>query len=181
MKPVLFALAAVSACALAASAHAEVYGKVEGGGTFSGKHEYGGVDAKTDGGWQLGGAVGASVTPNVRLEGEISHQRADFESSTQQSRATLGLANAYYDLAPDAQFTPFVGGGVGFARVDNGPADDTGFAYKLTAGAAAKFSDRVTGELAYRYTAAPDLTFGGVDAKYRENAITAGVRIKLGQ
>jgi opacity protein-like surface antigen len=77
--------------------------------------------------------------------------------------------------------TPFVGAGIGAGKIATGAADDTAFAYKLTGGVAAKLSDDVTGALAYNYKAAPDVKLAGVDAKYRENAVTAGVRVKFGQ
>jgi opacity protein-like surface antigen len=163
------------------AAHAETYGKLETGGTFDGKLRTPGADADLKGGWEYGGALGTNVSPNVRLEGELSQQRSDLKSGG-KAPATLALANAYYDFRPDAQVTPFVGGGIGAVKLDpSGPAHDTAFAYKLTGGVATKFSDRITGELAYRYTAANELNLGGVDTKYHDNAITAGVRIKLGQ
>lgn len=177
---ILFGAAAALACATGA-ANADVYGKLETGGTFDGKYSLPGPDQKLDGGWNWGGAVGGNVTPSVRVEGEFSQNRSDFKSVPGDSKASFALANAYYDFSPDAQVTPFVGAGIGAGKIDTGAADDTAFAYKLTGGVAAKLSDRVTGELAYNYKAAPDLKLGGVDAKYRENAITAGVRMKFGQ
>lgn len=177
---ILVGAAAALACA-AGAANAEVYGKLETGGTFDGKVNTPGPDVDLDGGWAWGGAVGGNVTPAMRVEGEFSQNRADFKSIPGDNRASFLLANAYYDFAPDAQVTPFVGAGVGAGKIETGAADDTAFAYKLTGGVAAKFSDRVTGELAYNYKAAPDLKFGGVDAKYHENAVTAGVRMKFGQ
>lgn len=177
---ILFGAAAAVACATGA-AHADVYGKLQTGGTFESKYTTPGPDRELDGGWDWGGAVGGNVSPNVRLEGEFSQNRSDFKSIPGESKASFALANAYYDFSPDAQVTPFVGAGVGAGKLDIGASDDTAFAYKLTGGVAAKFSDRVTGELAYNHKAAPDLNLGGVDARYRENAVTAGVRVRFGQ
>jgi opacity protein-like surface antigen len=181
MKKLPVLLGAVAALAFASAANAEIYGKLETGGTFDGKYSLPGPDQKLDGGWQYGGAIGGNVTPSLRVEGELSQNRSDYKSIGGDSRASFALANAYYDFSPDAKVTPFVGAGIGVGRIDAGAADDTAFAYKLTGGVAAKFTDRVTGELAYNYKAAPDLKLGGLDAKYRENAVTAGVRVKFGQ
>lgn len=168
--------------AAAGGAHAETYGKLEVGAGFNGKLESSGPDADLEKQWHIGGAVGGNVTPNVRLEGELSHGRADIKNGFGGTQTTLAMANAYYDFAPDARFTPFVGGGIGAASVNpTGTGRDTGFAYKLTGGVATKLSDRMTGELAYRHTAAKNLNFGGPDVDYQDNAVTAGVRIKLGQ
>jgi opacity protein-like surface antigen len=178
-------LTLISAAALGAAfavggiANAETYGKLELGGTFDGKYKGPGT-TDLDGGFEAGAAVGGNVSPNVRLEGELSQQRSDLKAGG-KSRATFALANAYYDFTPDNPVTPFVGGGIGAVRVDpSGPAKDTKFAYKLTGGVATKFNDRMTGELAYRYTAADDLNLGVGKTDYHENAITAGVRFKFG-
>lgn len=181
MKKVSILVGAAALAFAGSAAHADVYGKLETGGTFDGQYSLPGPDQKLDGGWDWGGAVGGNVTPSVRVEGEFSQNRSDFKSIPGDSKASFALANAYYDFSPDAQVTPFIGAGVGAGKIDTGANDDTAFAYKLTGGVAAKFSDRVTGELAYNYKAAPDLKLGGVDAKYRENAVTAGVRVKFGQ
>jgi opacity protein-like surface antigen len=177
---ILFGAAGALLCVTGA-ANADVYGKLQTGGTFGGEYTLPGPDQELDGGWDWGGAIGGNVTPNVRLEGEYSQNRSDFKSIPGDSKANFALANAYYDFAPDAQVTPFVGAGIGAGKIDTGAADDTAFAYKLTGGVAAKFSDRVTGELAYNHKAVPELSLGGVDAKYREHAVTAGVRVKFGQ
>jgi opacity protein-like surface antigen len=175
-------IVAGGALGLASAAHAEgIYGKVEAGGTFSGNYAIPGPDAKLDNGWEAGATLGGNVIPNVRVEGEISHQKSDFKGAPGDSEATFGLANVYYDFPTGGTFKPFVGAGVGVGKLDTGADDDTGLAYKLTGGLAKEFSNGVTGEVAYRYTAAPNLKLSGVDADYHESAITAGVRLKFGQ
>src|SRR5262249_18713988 len=133
LLPTMLGAAAFGAMlATAGAANADTYGKVELGGTFDGKYKNNSGDADLDGGWEAGAALGTNVSPNVRLEGELSQQRSDLKAGGGKSRASFALANAYYDFTPDSQVTPFVGGGIGAVKVDpSGPAHDTKFAYKL--------------------------------------------------
>jgi opacity protein-like surface antigen len=84
-----------------------------------------------------------------------------------------------------------VGGGVGSANVmvaARAPlqpsGEQTGFAYNLAAGVAHPFNDRLTGELAYKYVAAPSIKIGPepdrIDGNYSTSVVSVGLRYKIG-
>jgi opacity protein-like surface antigen len=148
------------------------------GGTFSSDLD----GAATRDGYQL--------NDNIRLEGELAHLQGDVSGPLGGDVKVLGgFANAYYDFNPNGQFQPFVGAGIGLARVDVDSGaiddDDTGFAYQFKAGVAHPFNERLTGEVAYRYVGVTDVTAGTgpsrVDGDYTTSAVTVGLRYKLGQ
>ena len=98
------------------------------------------------------------------------------------------MANAWLDLGQGSGgMQPYVGGGIGWAKVDFGAgtlkADDSGLAYQLGAGVGWNMgSGRIN--LEYRYFAVPDLSFdfgGGAsfDGDYTASEIIVGWRMPL--
>ena len=72
------------------------------------------------------------------------------------------LFNAYYDFDTHTAFTPYFGGGLGFARIkgslnwdeypeDSGSEKHTNFAWQLGAGVAYNINEHVALDLGYRY------------------------------
>jgi opacity protein-like surface antigen len=169
----------MAALAIGAQAHAETYLRGEISGGFSDQYSLPGPNADLDNAWRVDGAVGANIAPHVRLEGDLAYSKADIQGGG-DSKATIGLGNVYYDFGDNSKFTPFVGAGVGWGKFDTSVGDDDSWAYQLTAGVSRAFSDRLTGEVAYHYTAAPDLTISGTDADYKSSFVGAGLRWKLG-
>ncbi|WP_068877564.1 MULTISPECIES: outer membrane protein [unclassified Phenylobacterium] len=142
-------------------------------------------DRKGDTGWAVSGAVGREFANNLRAEAEIAYLSADNKGATPGKTSTVGgFLNGYYDFNRGGAWQPFVGAGVGLAQVKSRGEDDTGFAYQLKAGVAHPFSDRLTGEIAYRYLAVTDVKAGAgptrFDGDYHTNAVTVGFRYKLG-
>jgi OOP family OmpA-OmpF porin len=140
---------------------------------------------KGDAGWSLSGAAGRTFGPNLRAEAEINYQTASIKGLREgQMRTFGGFANGYYHFNPDGAWQPFVGAGVGVARVKVHREHDAGFAYQLKAGIAHPFSDRLSGELAYRYMQVSNVRAGAgpsaFDGKYHDEAVVVGVRYKLG-
>ena len=132
-------------------------------------------------GYAIGGAAGYDFGTNVRAEAEISYKAND-TSELKNGNSATGynssitalnfMANAYYDIHAVHSFgvMPYVGGGVGVARLSNsngvvagGSSSDTVFAYQVGAGVAYDVSSNVTMDVGYRY-------FGTSDAKFNENA-----------
>lgn len=126
-------------------------------------------------GYDVGGNIGFKGTP-MRYEGELTYLNADLKkfnlNSIQQtgiggySDAFLAMANVYYDLntaTPTVQ--PFLGGGIGYARVhaklnSTGPSGATQytgsnsvFAYQATTGLIYNFAPNYAINLGYRYIA----------------------------
>ncbi len=85
----LAALGAALGLALASAAHAQepLYLKGELGGAFGGEYD-GAGSADLEDGWRYGAALGAGLTPNMRLEGEVFRADADIEGSGAESNAT---------------------------------------------------------------------------------------------
>ena len=74
--------------------------------------------------------------------------------------------NAYYDIDTRTKFTPYVGGGIGYAKIEgsmsmpgmNISEDDTNFAWQLGAGVAYAVNKNISVDFGYRYTGMGDLT-----------------------
>ena len=192
MKTLLLA-SVFAASALTASAAAAQdtgwYVRGDVGGTFESEID-GNVQRDIDEGLALSIGAGYQVNPNIRVEGELAHLQGDISGPLGGDAKMLGgFANAYYDFNPGGQWKPFVGAGIGFAKVDVDSFgindDDTAFAWQLKAGVAHDFSDRLTGEVAYRYLGVNDIEVRGplarVDGDFSANAVTVGLRYKLGQ
>ena len=110
------------------------------------------------------------------------------------------FANLIFDIPMSGWgFTPFIGGGVGFANVsfdnvNNPPAgtladgvndENTAFAWNLTAGLSYDISRNVSFDVAYRFVQFTDVEFadiGGVGITSDDidnHQVTAGVRVHL--
>lgn len=128
------------------------------------------------------GSVGIGHTfGGFRAEGEFTYIQNDVSSlkafgtsvdaSGDISAAAL-MANIYYDFNADSKWKPFIGGGIGYARlgIDNLEAggitiaDDSAgaFAYQLKAGIGYAFTESLDGTLGYRFFGTGDADF--VDA-----------------
>jgi opacity protein-like surface antigen len=140
-------------------------------------------------GWGLDVGVGRDLGSGFRADGEVVYLKSEGRDGlSDHQKAVGGFLNGYYDFNKDGALQPFVGAGVGVAHVniDGGPyrGHDTGFAYQAKAGLGYRFSDRLTGEVAYRYLGAPDLRVGDnpFEAKgdFRAQTVSVGLRYKLG-
>lgn len=105
------------------------------------------------------------------------------------------MLNGYYDFGVSRRGTPYIGVGVGVARLDaggvspvsNSRVDDyaAALAYQATAGIAYPVNDRLDIMLSYRYFAIPDAgleTDAGesVDSDYTSHAVRFGFRYHFG-
>jgi opacity protein-like surface antigen len=187
LTAVAFAATTLSATAAAAQdANWYVQGNV--GGNFQSEVN-GRPSAKGDTGWTVSGAAGREFGDGFRAEGEVLYMDSDGKHTGSGDLKTIaGMVNGYYDFNRQGPWQPFVGAGIGFAQVKvNGGSsdgDDTGFAYQFKAGVAHPFNDRLTGEVAYRYFGVNGLEFargpGRVDGDFTNQAVTVGLRYKLG-
>jgi OOP family OmpA-OmpF porin len=143
------------------------------------------------GGWDFGN--------NIRAELELSYRMNDAD---RQISPTIGLhgttsalalmANGFYDFHFN-QWTPFVGAGIGFARVasdiNSGGTQlvddsDVVFAYQFIGGVGYKITPRFLLSLDYRIfgTTDPELTATGgtkFDAEYFTQHLMLGARYKF--
>lgn len=173
-----------------------------------------GVVANLSDGWNAGLTLGYQlnswgfVVPRVELEGGYLQNDLDtlqaFNAggvvgapfaATGDLNAFYGFANILLDIPVGFGFTPFVGGGVGFANVkaDNIAVggftilddSDTAFAWNVTAGLSYDLTRNVTVEFAYRFLQFNDVdltdigntpvAIGDID----NNQFNVGIRVKL--
>jgi len=158
-----------------------------------------------DKGFAFGVAAGYGFG-NTRVEGEIAYQKNDYDKLSLSvpgvgsfsglnvdgdATSTAFLLNGYYDFKNNSSITPFIGAGLGFAKVDVGAisvpgvgtltssSDDTVFAYQIGAGVGFAVNEKVSLDLKYRYFATSDPDFEGTEAEYSSHNLYAGVRVSF--
>ncbi len=122
----------------------------------------------------LGGSVAAGLSmmaPGGAVRGELEYNlNGEAKKSMGVTSANIPgemklrsqslMLNAYYDINTNSAFTPYVGAGIGFAKVKakltssvmNTNADSTKMAWQVGAGVAYALNDNVAIDLGYRYT-----------------------------
>jgi outer membrane protein OmpA-like peptidoglycan-associated protein len=163
--------------------------------------EGGAINTSADFDWGGAGlaAVGYDFSSPLRAEAELSYRRNDVDSiggvSGSGKAKGLGLMfNLLYDIDTGSAFTPYLGAGVGVARVSADSYSpvgatsiddrDTSYALQGIAGVAYAFNNRTALTLDYRYFTAPDANYTtasgvGVDADYENHTIMVGLRFAL--
>jgi len=116
---------------------------------------------------------------NLRAEGEIGYRRHDAKSATVGGVDAAGvsgdvnalsfMANGIYDFFPDRQWTPYLGLGIGAARLGANvgtagagavvDSNDTQFAYQGIAGVSYSIAPQISLALDYRYFSTLDPAF----------------------
>ncbi len=89
------------------------------------------------------------------------------------------LLNGYYDIVNESKFTPFIGVGVGVAKVEVSFAtdDDTVVAYQVGAGVGYAVNEKITLDVKYRYMGTADPEFDTTTIEYSSHNVYAGIRI----
>ncbi|MBC8414105.1 porin family protein [bacterium] len=155
------------------------------------------VETGFDTGLLVSGALGVQVGKG-RVEAEIGYRTADIDSFQALGVSASGdgdasalsfMVNAYLDIKTESAITPYLGGGLGMAKIelDNvsvsgiaiGNEDDTVFAYQFGGGIGYAMSEKATLDLGYRYFATEDLNLSGTDANYGSHNLTIGIRFGL--
>lgn len=166
---------------------------------FSHPTRNGSVDFKNGG--SFAGALGLRLSPNIRMEAEISYARNDISSMTLDNGAArsvgkslktwLYMAHAYYDFNMNwRNITPFVSGGLGVAMHDGaisgapgglGPASDSSYELAYSVGAGLKYQLKpgmaLTG--AYRYVGSGAIGIGDYSIDYNAHEFRAGLQYDL--
>ena len=113
------------------------------------------------------GAVRAELEYNWNDDADKSVVSRDFNDGKLEVKNQSVFLNAYYDIDTGTKFTPYVGGGIGYAKlkgsISNGGVklasdSDTNFAWQLGAGVAYAVNENISVDFGYRYTDMGDLT-----------------------
>ena len=173
------------------------------------------AELTTDTGFGLDAAVG-HAWGNLRLEGEVSWSRLGVdELKLDESHnlevdvewggevSALGLmANGWYDIDTGTQWVPYIGGGLGAARVEFGlgatgtitdlddgevtthdgsitTSKDWVFAYQIGAGVGYRVSDAAVVQLGYRFLGTGEGNFDGTKEKLQIHRVSVGVRYRF--
>ena len=177
------------------------------------------VDVKSsyDTGWMVTGAIGYGFANGLRVEGEIGYRQVEVDQLDIRDDGGLGaalggpslngletpaagnetalsvMANVWYDINTGTPVTPYVGGGIGVARItlDNLRVagitivddHDNVFAYQLGAGVAYAVSQQVSLTLDYRFFQTADAEFtdiaGDFKSEFTNHSVAAGVRVRF--
>ena len=197
-------LAAAAFIAAPSLAQAEWYTGIDVGGTYlqDSKNSGSGLGYKSesDAGWMTQGQVGYSFG-SWKLEGELSYRSNSIDkvagaNGKGTTTALAPMVNGIYEFMPQSQWHPFVGVGVGAARVDAGTVkqngtnvyrgDDWQFAYQGFAGVGYDITKNVELKAQYRYFATLDYDTKAstnnskLTSQYADHAMLLGVTYKFG-
>jgi outer membrane protein OmpA-like peptidoglycan-associated protein len=202
-------IAAIGAAALLSSpmtASADDKGVYVGLGAgvnvFPEDSDLGSAKADLDWSWATAGSAGYAFGNGLRLEGEIGYRPNDVDSVTGVTGGsgdfeTLSfMANLLYDFRrPGWIITPYIGVGIGGARVDldgvtSAPGvtindSSFGFAMQGIVGASYDITRNLSLTADYRHIRVPDLEFDtsagtSVDSDYATNQFMVGLRYRFG-
>jgi len=161
------------------------------------------ADFSYDAGLTLSAGLGYQLANGLRFEGSLALQKNDFDqikgygaaaNVNGDMRSTAFLASAFYDIPTGSKFSPFIGGGLGLAKVKINDAyvegdqavlntNDMVFAYHLTAGVSYAVSPQLNLDAGYRYFATEDLSFSSdgtvnkdIEISNASHNLFAGVR-----
>jgi opacity protein-like surface antigen len=156
--------------------------------------------------WSANGAIGYAWKSLFRTEIEGSFRRNDLTSISLQplspnrivgdTETWAVMVNVLNDFPVNSWLSPYLGGGVGYARVrlDGTCAptagacryddDNGGFAYQVIAGVSVRLAGNVQAFADYHYLGVRDLAFDAVafsdrisSMKFRNHAVFLGIRV----
>lgn len=147
--------------------------------------------------WALMGAVGMGVFDSVRAELELAHRDHGLDNRGGELNASSIMANMFYDIPVKLiGFTPYVGAGLGAARINADEITTTQFglvddkdwtwAYQGIAGVAADVANNLKVTLDYRYFSTfndPEFSSASgtkVDGEFTDHTIMLGFRYSFG-
>ncbi len=145
-----------------------------------------------DGGFLGTLAVGYDFAGPFRAEGEYGWVKNDLDQLTYNNsyghfregdlKIQSLMVNGYYDVDTGSKWVPFIGAGIGWAKVDlNTPAlplgdNDNVFAYQFMAGVTYVIDDRWAVDAQYRFFGTQDATIQDADFSVNSNNLMVGVR-----
>jgi outer membrane protein OmpA-like peptidoglycan-associated protein len=158
--------------------------------------------AEFDPGWAALGSVGYGFGNGIRLELELGYRSNDVETVSPGTaggdvQAASAMINALYDIPTGTPFTPYIGAGIGYARVKldvsgtvggttlSGDDSDNVFAYQGIVGVAYGLTPNLKLGLDYRYFGTQDPEFdvaggGTLESEYQTHTVMLGLRWEFG-
>lgn len=134
------------------------------------------LDFDPGGQYALGLVFGARVAPNLRAEVELSYSNSDVDKTSTvlnviaadgDLSSTSLLINGWYEFETNSSWRPYVGGGIGYTKVDadidTAPSfstfndSDGGFSYQIGFGVTFPVGQSGTVDIGYRYRETPNL------------------------
>ncbi len=175
------------------------YGRADVGYSTDGSIDYGGgTDFDLENDWSQHLGLGYAFQNGFRLEGELSHRYNDYDEGVLLDgniHAWAAMLNGYYDFNRGGGVEPYLGLGVGAARLVNSlnaglivsQDQDTVLAYQGMAGVAFNVTPQLAIDVGYRYFVADDADFDAdtflgpatLDADYDHQAVTLGLRYQF--
>ena len=201
-----FALAVFLFTGPAGAADPDLYFSGKAGLTMpadSSVHFDAGLDAEFeyDPGFSFAAAIGGQISDSMRIEPEISYQKNDLDKASSgggsvsvngDASALAFMTNLYYDFLHQARATPYIGGGIGFAKVEvsdiTSPAapgyyiegdKDSVFCYQASAGVAWAVGSSMVMDLSYRYFATEDPDFEISETEFASHNFYVGIRVSF--
>jgi opacity protein-like surface antigen len=135
-------------------------------------------DIKFDTGYGGGLAIGYDFGP-ARLEVEGSYRNSNAEEGDADLKIRTLMVNGYADFQTGSMTTPYLGAGIGYAKVDVEGDDDEVFAGQLAAGVLFAVSPAVAVDLGYRFLMTDDPKIGGADLEVRQHTASLGVQVRF--
>lgn len=184
MKKLAWAAGAAALFAGMAAAPAQAqnwYVEGSAGITTQDSLDWGGGSYDMDNGWNAAVSVGTSMWSNWDLEGELSYDRMEYSCCNPNNTHEYRLmANLTRNFAMGG-FTPYVGAGLGLARVTYEPSNlqDTVAAYQLIGGLRVPLGSNwgIYGE--YRYQNTFSDPKDGLEWEHHGNNFAFGVRMNM--
>lgn len=147
-----------------------------------------GLTDQFDTGWSLDGRIGRHVNRVFRTELELGYESADTDQFGMKGRVANFdiMANGILDIPTQSPFTPYLGVGVGGARIE---ADITAppiphfdaagwtFAYQGFVGADWHLTPRTSLDLRYRYLDAQPVHLAGFKTDHNSGVASAGLKL----
>lgn len=141
--------------------------------------------SKNVGGFRLAyGAIFPAGDNNVRAEVEYGYNgkvKVSDEDSKSETKSQALMLNGYYDFNTGTAFTPYVGAGIGYARLKNTLSDEEvsiskskgNFAWQVGAGVSYAVNSNVAVDLSYRF-----MDYGKVSHSYKEGDTSVNGKVK---
>lgn len=162
-----------------------------GGASWPRDMDFEGFKLDLDRGFTVGGVVGSHFFDYLRAEVEASYARFDIDEcieGTGKCAVTEGDVSAFYLLGNLwfdfnlGSFSPYLGGGIGAARVDvdtsTFPDDnDWGFAFQAGAGVRFGLTDALQVDVGYRFKDVPDLSIDSLETDFQSHNAQIGLTL----